>query len=130
MAERSGSITVDCTPDEAWKLVSDAGALDEWMPMIETCEFDGESRRMDLSGGLGTLVEKILEVDDANRVLRYTITEAPFTPEKYVATWTVEPEGDATTVTWTMEVEPDDIADLLGGTIEGALGALKAHLES
>jgi len=129
MAEVAGSINVEATPDAAWKLIADVGAIDTWMPMIETCEWDGESRTLTLAGGLGTLVEKVLSVDDDTRTLTYTITDGPFVAEKHLATWTVTPAGEGAVVTWTIEAEPQEIADLMGSTIDGTLQAVKNTLE-
>lgn len=130
MAEVSGSIDVDASADAAWSLLREVGTLDQWMPMIEACEWDGESRTLTLAGGLGTLVEKVLSVDDDTRTLTYTITEGPFVADHHLATWIVVPDGEGCTVTWTVEAEPQETADLMGSTIPGTLKAVKQHLES
>lgn len=130
MADIRTSVTVARSPDDVWDVVRDVGALDGWMPMVERCTFDGESRTLTLGGGLGEIVEKILDVDDGTRTLTYTITDGPMTFDRYLATWTVVADGDGTGVTWRMEIEPDDLADLMKGTAEATLAALKAHLET
>jgi len=42
---------------------------------------------------------------------------------------TVGPAGEGSTVTWAVDVVPDELLDMLVGTYQGALEALKAHLD-
>ena len=130
MPEVSTTVTVDRSADDVWDVVRDVGALDGWMPMVEACELDGDSRTVTLAGGLGTLVEKILSVEDDDRTLTYTITDGPMAFERYLATWTVVPAGDGADVTWKVDIEPEDFVDLMKGTQEATLAGLKEHLEA
>ena len=53
---------IDRTPDDVWKVVSDAGAISTWFPGIDTASAQGTERRCSMGGV--ELVEEIVTVDD------------------------------------------------------------------
>lgn len=131
MAEVSASVEIERSPDEVWKVLSDVGGLAGWMPGLDgsSASDDGRRRTVETSG-MGTLVEEILRNDDEARTLEYTIAEAPFELEHYLARWTVEPAGEGARATWHVEVRPDSMAEALQPVVESSVAALKTHLES
>jgi hypothetical protein len=127
MAEGSTQISVAKTPDEVWKLVGDFGGLAGWMPGIEACELEGDVRHIKTMGL--DIDEKLNELDDTNRVVRYSIVKSPMPLEFHEATITVAPEGDGTSVTWKVEVRPDEMLGAFLPIYEGSLGAVKTHFD-
>lgn len=121
---------VDVTPEKAWEVVGDLGGVHKWLGIIETCRLDGDTRVCGLAGGQGTLVEKILERDDAERRYRYTITEAPFEIASHEATFAVQPDGDGSRIVWEVTFEPAELQPMFEGSgaagIEGIKEALGA----
>ncbi len=94
-----------------WDLIGGFHTLADWHPAIEKSEIETEGtttlRRLYLAGG-GTLLERLEAVDDAERVLRYSIVESPLPVGDYLATLRVRDRGDgrSCTVEWSSEFEP------------------------
>lgn len=128
MAEISNSIRIERSADEVWKVVSDAGNIADWVPILASSRMEGDSRVCELEGG-GRLVERILRNDDAARTIEYDITESPLTFDDYLATVRVDDDGDAALVTWTMRIEPAEMAEMMRPVNEGGLAALKEYCE-
>jgi uncharacterized protein YndB with AHSA1/START domain len=119
--------TMQASPEHVWAAVRAVGGLDRWFPVIETCTVTGEGvgavRVLGLVGG-GELHDRIDEVDDAARRLRYVRTVHPFPTRRYVGTVEVAaaPYG-RTELTWSLDldVEPADRDELLA-FLSGAIG--------
>lgn len=128
MAEVSNTVRIDRPVDEVWRVVSDTGDIAAWIPMIASSRMEGDNRIAELEGG-GRIVERILRNDDTTRTVEYDIAESPLPLDSYLATLVVEEDGDGAAVTWTMRLEPDNLADLMAPMNRGGLDALKAYLE-
>lgn len=127
MASRTAEITIDRTPDDVWAVAGDFAGIG-WMPGVESVRMDGDDVRV--IGLMGMEIhEKLVRRDDATRTIAYTITEGPFPVVRHEATITVSGDGASSTVTWAVDVEPDDLADVMNGVYQQGLEALKAHLE-
>lgn len=129
MAQLTNAIPVECSPDDAWKVIADFGAIADWLPMAVRSRLEGDDRIIELEGMDEPIVERRRSQDDATRTLVYTIESSPLQLASYQATVRVEPDGDGARITWTMEFEPDEVAPIFQTTAEGALANLKAHLE-
>ena len=90
-----------------WSIIGAVGGVDRWSPVITSCEL-----RNSTEGGLqricgseqGTLKEKILTLDNENRILSYAITEQPFLPiTDLVSTIHISAEGEGTLLTTKVE---------------------------
>jgi mxaD protein len=128
MASRSAEIRIDRSPDAVWAVVGDFGGLAGWMPGVETCRTDGDTR---VIGMLGIeIAERLLARDDAARVLRYTISDGPLPIESHEVAITVHDDGGASRVTWDVSVVPDEHADMFGDIYRQSLEALRAHCEA
>jgi carbon monoxide dehydrogenase subunit G len=125
-AEASVSITQPV--EVVWEHVGDFGGLDEWMPGVESCTLDGDVRTLSVLGM--DVTEKLLKRDDDARILEYSIVDSPLQAESHLGRVTVHDDGDGSRVTWYVEVAPDSLTDLLAGTYQQALDALKSHLEA
>jgi carbon monoxide dehydrogenase subunit G len=119
-------IDIARSADDVWKVAGDFGGLASWMPGIEKCTVDDDVRTIEMSGM--QIGERLVARDDAKRRLTYSIASgAPV--DHHEATITVTPAGSGAHVTYTVDVEPDSMTELLQGMYQQSLEALKAHLE-
>lgn len=115
--------------DEVWKVVGDIGGIAAWFPGMEASRVEGTKRLCSFEAGF-TLEEEIVLVDDPNRRYQYRITDGPFSATHHLATVEVTPADDGAQVAWTVEVEPDDLADVMEASFDHALPALRHQLET
>jgi carbon monoxide dehydrogenase subunit G len=129
MASAKAEASIARNPDDVWTAVRDFGGLVGFMPGIDSCTVEGDVRTV---GTMGiSLKEQLRDLDDDTRRISYSIIESPMTTlVSHLVTIAVDAEGDGTHLTWTVEVEPDDLLPLFQGTYEGAVTALKKKFES
>ncbi len=126
MGSGTAAIDINASADQVWKVAGDFGGIGSWMPGIESCQVEGENRILTMLGM--TITERLVGRDDATRSISYAIADgAPV--ESHEATITVTPTGETSHVTWAVEAQPDDMADLMVGLYQQSLEALKAHVE-
>ncbi len=123
MAEGAVDVTIDAAPDAVWAKVGDFGALEEIFPGIQAFRLEGDERVIGMGGGM-EIRERLLSRDEATRTLTYSVI-AGVPLERHEATITVEPSGNGSKVTWAYEVEPAEMATLMGDSYKGALGSLQ-----
>ncbi|HUI48777.1 MAG TPA: SRPBCC family protein [Acidimicrobiia bacterium] len=128
MSDGKAEVSIARSPDDAWKLIREFGGLDTWMPGVETCVVDGDVRTIGMMGI--EIKEKLRTLDDRNRTISYSVVESPMgNLESHLATISVEPEGNGSRVTWTVEVSPDELLGLFLPVYEGSVVELKKKLE-
>lgn len=127
MADGKVEVHINRSPEDVWALISDFGGLDGWMPGIESCELEGDVRKLQTMGM--ELHERLVSQDDASRTQSYSIVQGPMPIEHHLATLSVEPDGDGSKFTWAYEVRPDDMAAAFGPVYKGSAQAVKAQLE-
>lgn len=115
------------SPDDVWKVVSDAGAISNWFPGIDTSSAEGAVRRCAM--GDVQLTEDIVTVDDELRRFQYRITEGPMPLEFHLGTIDVLPDGDGSLVIYSTEVLPDDAKALFDPVLAGGVEGLRSYLE-
>lgn len=123
---------LNVAPDEVWKLIGGFNTLPDWHPAIEKSELEeeGSVRRLSLAGG-GTIVEKLVRLDDKERVYSYSIIDSPLPVANYVATISVKDNGEGnTTVEWSSEFEAEGAAeneamDVIAGIYQAGFDNLK-----
>lgn len=127
MKTETARIDIDASPDAVWAVVGDFGGIDGWMAGVDRCDVDGDVRTVHTMGM--EIKETLVARDDATRSITYSITEgAP--AESHEATITVADGADGGShVTWDVSVAPDEMAELFAGIYQGALDALKGHVE-
>lgn len=128
MANVSHDITIARTPDEVWALLGQFGGLDTWMAGVESCVVEGKHRTVGLAGGMKAEEDEVSR-DDAARTYSYTVDGSAMGITTWLATISVEADGEGSKATWALEMEPGDLAETIGGVYAGALGHLKGHLE-
>ncbi len=123
MGRSEVEIDVDRPADAVWQVLRDFGGLARWMPGIDACTVDGDTRTLSV---LGTeIVERHLGTDDVQRRTRYSIVGGGVPVTRHEATVSVEERGpDACHVTWAFEVEPDTLVPVLAQSYQAALQAL------
>src|SRR5688572_18669523 len=127
MADGKVEVKIERSPDEVWALIGDFGGLGDWMPGIESCELDGDVRKLQTMGM--EIHEQQMSRDDATRTISYSIVQSPMPVEHHLATLSVAPEGDGSVLTWAYEVRPDEMAAAFGPVYEGSAQAVKTTLE-
>lgn len=126
MGFASADIEISRPAEEVWAVVGDFGGIGEWMPGVESCVVDGDERILTMLGM--QITERLESRDPDTRKLVYAIVGG-IPVGNHRATITVTEVGSGSLVSWEVEVEPDDMTDLMHQTYQGALGALKEHLE-
>ena len=81
MADGKAEVKIAKHPDEVWELVGEFGGLDEWMPGIESCELDGDIRKIQTMGM--EIHEQLKEHDDDARRISYSIVKSPIPLEHH-----------------------------------------------
>ena len=136
MASVRNHIRVARSPDEVWKVVSDAGALAVWAPNIVKSSATGNMRHVEFAEGF-CLEEEIVMSDDELRRFQYRVVEGP-APLDTSATVDVIEDADGALVIYSTEIAcPDDptgdleraAADFVKVNSAGFLRGLKEYLE-
>lgn len=126
MGTGQAAIDVNGSPDKVWAVVSDFGGIGGWMPGIDSCRVEGDTRILETMGM--TISERLVSKDETARSLTYSIVDgAPV--ESHQAVITVAPDGAGSHVTWVVEATPDAMADVMATVYQQALEALKQHVE-
>ena len=118
---------IDRSADDVWKLVSDAGAIADWFPGIDTASVEGNVRRCSMGGA--ELTEEIVTSDDQLRRFQYRITGGPMTLDFHLGTVDVLADGDGSLVIYSTDVGPDESKAVIDPAIAAGLDGLKRHLE-
>jgi carbon monoxide dehydrogenase subunit G len=126
MGQAEVDINIKKSPDDVWAVVGDFGALDKWLPGVETCRAEGEDRHLAMMGM--EITERLVRKDDAARQIVYGIV-AGVPVERHEATITVHPDGDGSRVTWHVDTD-DAMTDMMSQIYQQGLVALKEHVES
>jgi carbon monoxide dehydrogenase subunit G len=129
MASGQAEISVNVSPDDAWKLLRGFGTLAEWMPGIESCTVEGDVRTLGMMGI--EVKEQLRDLDDDARRIAYSVIESPMDNlESHLATIAVRAEGAGSHITYSVEVVPDELLGLFLPMYEGALRSIKSRLEA
>lgn len=124
MAQEQVEVEVAADPDEVWAKVGDFGAVGDFLSGIESLRLEGDDRIIGMFGL--EIRERLLERDEQARSITYSVIEG-LPIERHRATITVVPEGKASRVTWSVEVEPDEMAPVFADTYRQALVALQGQ---
>jgi hypothetical protein len=111
-----------------WKTIEGIGGLDVWFPSITSCTVEGSGigaiRRMDSVRG-GKIVDRIVDIQQAEMRLVYQRMESPFAVTSYRGTVEVFESFDGLGVlAWTIDFEstPEN-APIVSGQLEAGIGA-------
>lgn len=133
MATASAFIDIPATADQVWQLIGGFDSLPDWLPFIPKSELSEGGRVRSLQTADGAVVVERLEAfDNAGKTYSYSILQAPFPATDYLATISVEAQGQGTRVTWSGRFKPVGVSDkeveeLFAGIYQGGLEALRAN---
>ncbi|GAA5142840.1 SRPBCC family protein [Pseudonocardia adelaidensis] len=142
MPRAYASGVVPASADTVWSHIRDFNGLPSWLPAITASELTeggsgaevGAVRRLTLGDG-GIVVERLLELNDAERRYTYEFVENPFGARRYVCTLRVAPvtAGGEAFVEWWSEFDADAadekrLTDFFAdGVYAGGIAALRDH---
>ena len=134
----SQTVSLNASAADVWRYVRDFYNFAEWQPLIVSTERGAKpgERKVLMKRG-NTVLDRIHTLDDDKMVLAYEMIPGQDLPpgaprlEGFLATFQVSADGDASNVTYSIEVEvPEPIREMaekgMGGDIAGALEGLKA----
>jgi hypothetical protein len=133
MATASAFIDIPATTDQVWQLIGGFNSLPDWLPFIPQSELSEGGRVRSLQTADGAVVVERLEAfDNAGKTYSYSILQAPFPATDYLATISVEAQGQGSRVTWSGRFSPVGVSDeevvaLFTGIYQGGLEALRAN---
>jgi len=116
----------NATAEQLWLILGQPERVD-WVPGIESCQFDGEVRAFTLPGA-GALKEKILQLDHDQRLIEYTCIESPIPFDSHLASMQVTTTATGCQLTWKTQVTPEKFEPFIRQSMEGALLRLETLL--
>lgn len=112
---------INCAPDAAWEVISDAAGISEWFPAIRSSVGDGKSRTVTLDNGT-VLHENIVTCDSKLRRFQYCIVGGDLVVESHLGTIDAIDVGNGwSLVVYSTEIDPDGLADEFGPAIAAAV---------
>ena len=140
MGQTHQSTVISVPPQDVWDAIRNFHDM-SWAPnVITSLEPVGHAKGDQEGAGRilnGAFHETLIEVNDADRRIRYSIDDGPSPVSKndvsnYVGQLEVRPEGDGTLVEWSSSWEQNDEAasEFCHGIYVALLGDMKASLES
>jgi hypothetical protein len=98
MGQVSVKVSIPASADKVWQTLRDFGGLNKWAPGIVGLSLQGAGvgavRTLTYQDG-ARVVERLESLNDASRLLSYTILESTLPLEGYVASLTVRDLGAA-----------------------------------
>lgn len=135
MATAQASITLATDANRVWQLIGGFDALPDWLPFIPESALSEGGRVRTLKSVAGdTIIERLLDFNEAGRSYSYTILTGPAPVRDYQSTLRVVAEGSGSRVEWSGSFVPVGVSDaeataLFAGIYEDGLAALKKGLE-
>lgn len=122
--------TIAASPETVWDAVRDWGALHERLArgFVTDVQVDESGDRIVtfFSGALAR--ERLVDLDDGQRRLAWSIVDGPYTHHNGVAQVLAAEDGNARFV-WTADLLPNELADVTEQMMERGMDAVKATLE-
>ena len=126
----TSSVELAAPPDDVWSVIGQFNL--DWHPLIARVRLIGEGlgqlRRIETRDG-GEVIERLTEVDNANRVYRYALV-AGIAASHYEGTIEVRPKGSGCLVEWSVQFLANNQPDIAVRTrvstlVKTGLGSLK-----
>tara|TARA_B100000035_G_scaffold34543_1_gene26227 strand:+ start:19 stop:402 length:384 start_codon:yes stop_codon:yes gene_type:complete len=118
---------IKCSAESLWELFSDVTRSD-WVPFANEIILENDVRTFKMDG-VGEIKEKIIEKDQANKSLTYSVIKSPAPLDHHLAKVTVLEENNFAKLVWTSEVEPDEFEKLIADGMESSIEMIKKILE-
>ena len=129
MASIRREIEVAVAPAQAWDALRDVGRIHERLVrgFVTDCRLEGDTRVVTFGNGM-TVRERIVDIDDAQRRVVWSVVGAPFTHHN--ASVQAFAEGaDRTRLVWIADLLPDALAAQVGAMVDQGMAAMKRTLE-
>lgn len=101
------ALTIDVSPEAAWKVIGAVDGVDQWLGPIQACRVEGDKRYCTTEQG--EFSEDILEVNHQKQELRYRIPQQHMIPVEQIEGLmkvSAADNGQATVIwSWDFEVE-------------------------
>jgi hypothetical protein len=118
---------IKCSADLLWELFADVTRSD-WVPFANEIILENDVRTFKMDG-VGEIKEQILEKDQANKSLTYSVIKSPVPLNHHLAKVKVIEDNDFSKLVWTSEVEPDEFEKLISVGMESSIEIIKKILE-
>ncbi|MBM3106044.1 SRPBCC family protein [Pseudomonas sp. V1] len=135
MATAQSSIDLHINADRVWQLMGGFDALPDWLPFVpqSTLSEGGRVRTLKSVDG-DTIIERLLDFNEAGRSYSYTILQGPAPVRDYLSTLRVVSTDDGARVEWSGSFVPVGISDaeataMFTTIYQDGLAALKQTLE-
>ena len=130
MASIRSEIEVAAAAALVWDALRDVGRI-HWRLVrgfVTDCRLEGDTRVVKFGNGM-TVRERIVDIDDAQRRVVWSVVGAPFTHHN--ASVQAFAEGaDRTRLVWIADLLPDALATQVGAMVDEGLAAMKRTLEA
>lgn len=123
----TAKIEIDATPEAVWAVAGEFGGLDTWMAGVESCEVDGDVRTVSTMGM--NITERLIARDPDARSITYSVFGEGAPVTSHEATIRVAEADGGSEVTWEVTVEPVEAEAMFRDIYQGALEALRIHVE-
>jgi carbon monoxide dehydrogenase subunit G len=127
MASARHHARLNAPADKVWELVKDPTGITDWLPGVDSCTIEGDTR---VVGTMGLEIREACTVDDDLKRFSYTITDGPMSFDFHRAVIDVLDEGDSCTVVYAIDVEPGDTQPIMDSVAGGGINALKERFGS
>jgi Polyketide cyclase / dehydrase and lipid transport len=130
MASIRTEIQIDARPESVWAAVRDWGALHERLVpgFVVDTRLDGEDRIVTFFNGT-VLREVLIDLDEENRRLVWSVVEGPYTHHNASAQVFSDGE-DATRFVWVADLLPNALSAPTGEMMEQGTKVVKETLEA
>ena len=118
---------IKCSADSLWKLFADVTRSD-WVPFANEIVLENDVRTFKMDG-VGEIKEQIIEKDQANKSLTYSVIKSPAPLNHHLAKVKVIEDNNFSKLVWTSEVEPDEFEKLISDGMESSIEMIKKILE-
>ncbi|WP_373523438.1 SRPBCC family protein [Aquiflexum sp.] len=123
--------TINAPSKKVWANISKATGVNEWLPVITACHFDGDKRICVTKKG--EMNETILKIDNENHEFQYSIDSQPLLPiEDVVGTMKVKENSGQTILQWDLEFNLNDesLFEMVKQAVQGMYEAGAVGLET
>jgi carbon monoxide dehydrogenase subunit G len=130
MASIRTEVQIDAPPEKVWDALRDFGALHKRLVpgFVTDCQMDGEDRIVTFASG-AVVREVLIDLDDEQRRLVWSIVDGPYTHHNGAAQ--VIPEGDGCRFVWTTDLLADaQVVELTEKSMQTGVETVKKTLEA
>ena len=129
MASIRSEIEVAAAPALVWDALRDVGRIHERLVrgFVTDCRLEGDTRVVKFGNGM-TVRERIVDIDDTQRRVVWSVVGAPFTHHN-ASVQAFAAGADRTRLVWIADLLPDALATQVGAMVDQGLAAMKRTLE-